>query len=897
MITRNNAQADDIDSRDRVNLPGNDDELLRILLDGIKDFAIFAMDTDGRVATWNAGAERLKGYCAAEILGKDFSCFYAREDIDAGKPRRALETARRDGRYEEQGWRVRKDGSRFMANVVITALRDPAGSVVGFAKVTRDMTDRQETEHKLAMNEEQLGFALRSNQIGTWDLDLQSHIVHRSLSHDQIFGYQTLLPTWSYEMFLDHVLAEDRTEVDRLVQAAIASQSEWNFDCRIRRVDGVIRHILAAGYQVRNSAGIPVRLHGLVQDITERKHSAEQFRLAIEAAPTGMLMMDSAGAIVLVNAQIEKMFGYPRAELLGERVERLVPERFRAHHPDLRKGFFGDPKTRAMGAGRELYGLRKDGTEVPIEIGLNPLRTSEGDFVLSSIADITERQRANEQFRLAIDAAPTGMLLMDSAGAIVLVNAQIEKMFGYPRAELLGQRIEMLVPERFRVHHPDFRKTFFLDPKTRAMGVGRELYGLRKDGTEVPIEIGLNPLRASEGEFVLSSIVDISQRRAMDRMRNDFISTISHELRTPLTAISGSLGLLHSGAMGALPEKAALMVRIAYQNSGRLVRIINDILDMGKIEAGKIDLQMVSVQIAELIQRSVEANSSYAEKYQVRFLFDQAHASGQVLVDPDRLMQVLTNLLSNAAKYSPPGADVLIRVRPDAKTLRVEVQDSGPGIPEEFRDRIFEKFAQADSSASRRFEGTGLGLSIARKLIEAMGGTIGFSTVVGQGTSFYFDLPRTDAAPVALPETQLSETGVHRTLLSMAAIEAPGTNADVPRILHVDGNADLIGVTRATLAGRAEVVPAHTLRDAERLLGEGSFAVVVLDQSLPDGSGLSLVDRIPAIVGHSLPIVILSAADVPHEMRQKVAAVLVKSRVSAAKVATTILSCLPQPCP
>jgi len=149
MTNSNNAQADDIDSRDGANLPGNDDELLRILLDGIKDFAIFAMDTDGRVATWNAGAERLKGYRAAEILGRDFSCFYSSEDIDAGKPRRALETARNDGRYEEEGWRVRKDGSRFMANVVITVLRDPAGSVVGFAKVTRDMTDRKETEYKL----------------------------------------------------------------------------------------------------------------------------------------------------------------------------------------------------------------------------------------------------------------------------------------------------------------------------------------------------------------------------------------------------------------------------------------------------------------------------------------------------------------------------------------------------------------------------------------------------------------------------------------------------------------------------------------------------------------------------------------------------------------------------
>src|SRR5579863_3135369 len=187
-----------------------------------------------------------------------------------------------------------------------------------------------------------------------------------------------------------------------------------------------------------------------IADITERKRATEQFRLALEAAPTGMLMMDETGTIVLVNAQIEALFGYGRDELLGKRLEMLVPERFRAHHPELRKTFFGDPKTRVMGAGRELYGLRKDGTEVPIEIGLNPLQTPEGRFVLSSIADITERKRATEQFRLALEAAPTGMLMMDETGTIVLVNAQIEALFGYGRDELLGKRLEMLVPERFR---------------------------------------------------------------------------------------------------------------------------------------------------------------------------------------------------------------------------------------------------------------------------------------------------------------------------------------------------------------------------------------------------------------------------------------------------------------
>ena len=507
-----------------------------------------------------------------------------------------------------------------------------------------------------------------------------------------------------------------------------------------------------------------------------------------------------------------------------------------------------------------------------------------------------KRKQHEEQFRLALEAAPTGMLMTDATGTIVLVNAQTEKLFGYPRDELLGQRIEVLVPERFRTHHPGLREAFSRDPVARPMGKRRELYGLRKDGTEVPVEIGLNPLRTPDGEFVLSSVVDISHRQEIERMRRGFISTVSHELRTPLTSISGSLGLLRSGAMGALPEKAAAMVRIAYQNSERLVRIINDILDISKIDAGALDLRMVDVSLRDLVHQSVEANLGYAEKHQVRFLFDTASASGRVTADTDRLMQVLSNLLSNAAKFSPPGADVLIRVLGSPTTMRVEVQDFGAGIPEKFRSRIFEQFAQADHSASRRFEGTGLGLNIARKLIEAMNGAIGFSTEMGHGTVFHFELPRVEDALVAeLPrQTPVSETGSYRALIAAAGEAANGLNMDVPRILHVENDADLISVIRESLAGRADVVPAHSLQDAEKLLCEGGFSLAVLDQSLPDGSGLELVERIPQLVGHALPIIVLSTTDVSREMHGKVAAVVVKSQMSAVRIASTILSYLPR---
>jgi len=301
----------------------------------------------------------------------------------------------------------------------------------------------------------------------------------------------------------------------------------------------------------------------------------EHFRLAIEASPTGMLMMDGVGRIVLVNAQIEKLFGYPREELLGQGIEVLVPERFRAHHPNFRHTFFADPKTRAMGVGRELHGLRKDGTEVPVEIGLNPLQTAEGLFVLSSVVDITERKRSVEQFRLAIEASPTGMLMMDRVGRIVLINAQIERLFGYPRAELLGQGIEVLVPERFRARHPDFRQSFFGNPQVRAMGVGRELYGRRKDGTEVPVEIGLNPLQTSEGEFVLSSVVDITERKAADREREGLLG----QLRTLNAGLETRVRERTAKLSATLREREVLLREVHHRVKNNL-QVVSSLLQL-----------------------------------------------------------------------------------------------------------------------------------------------------------------------------------------------------------------------------------------------------------------------------------------------------------------------------
>jgi signal transduction histidine kinase len=247
----------------------------------------------------------------------------------------------------------------------------------------------------------------------------------------------------------------------------------------------------------------------------------------------------------------------------------------------------------------------------------------------------------------------------------------------------------------------------------------------------------------------VSQIQDITARKEVDRIKSELIATISHELRTPLTAIRGSLGLVNGGAAGALPEKAAQLIEVAYRNSGRLTRIINDILDVEKLDSGKASLELSIQPLAPLVEQAVEENRGYAQSHQVTFVVRRMFPDILVRVDPNRLLQVLANLLSNGAKFSPEAAAVEISMSRKGAHVRVSVTDHGPGIPLAFRKRIFQRFSQADGSDSRQKGGTGLGLTISKALIEQMGGTIGYESRPGIATAFFFDLPALTTADVA----------------------------------------------------------------------------------------------------------------------------------------------------
>jgi PAS domain S-box-containing protein len=330
---------------------------------------------------------------------------------------------------------------------------------------------------------------------------------------------------------------------------------------------------------------------------------------------------------------------------------------------------------------------------------------------------------------------------LDPGATILDMNPAAENLFGYAAAELVGRSwIEMVLGPDERSRAQTWWPGFVAAGKPVTL-IAEQC--LRRDGLELACEWTLTPLSDEEGR--VNSIVlqgrDITQQRAAERMRSEFTSTLSHELRTPLTSILGSLQLLRSGALGDMDKDQGELVEVAERNGQRLLDLINEVLDIEKIESGRLTLMPEPMPIDSLLNESVRLNQGYADRFRANLALHGAVPGVIVRADRKRLMQVMTNLLSNAAKFSPPNSAVDVSVSRPGDTVRVEVSDRGPGIPEAFRSKIFGRFAQADSADSRIKGGTGLGLAISKRLIELMQGRIGFEDRSGGGTTFFFELP------------------------------------------------------------------------------------------------------------------------------------------------------------
>ena len=958
---------------------------------------------------------------------------------------------------------------------------------------------------------------------------------------------------------------------DRLIRAPLQLLATFASEIARGKYDTSIEYKShdEIGKLAESFGNMRMQIHQREIDLLE---SQARNKAVIENAVDGIISIDVQGKVMSFNPAAEKIFGYSASEVSGQNINMLMPQPYKREHDGYLYNYLSTGKKKIIGSGREVKGLRKDGTTFPLELAVSEVKLDDRRFFIGIIRDITERKNAELQtaryanaleqlhkiasdtesslnqklhkvlelgsklfgmplaiishitgeryivkhivgpddapppgseFKLGetycchtlaanvptgfdhvkysdinnhpcykafgleayigapiivdekrygtlnfsspkphdeafnnsdynliqlfaqwvgseitrvqaeetlynttalrqaiLDSANFSIISTDETGKIKIFNKGAERMLGYNAKELVDieftsilhdpeeliKRADELSKEMGKTLKPSF--DVFVSRARAGIPDESEWTYIRKDGSRFPVLLSITAVRDADGEILgfLGVGSDLTERKKVDQMKSEFVSTVSHELRTPLTSIRGALGLVLGKGGKDLPPKFLRLLETANRNSERLTFLINDILDLEKINAGKLDFQLASVNLESLSQRAIDENEGYAHTHKVNLkLSFEADSETAIRVDEQRLLQVFANLISNAVKYSPENEFVEIKVQQLNDRVRVSVIDNGPGIPDEFRSRIFGRFAQADSSDTREKGGTGLGLTITKAIIEQLGGNIGFHSEPGKGSEFFFELSAWQQTvenvqlDASLPKVLICEDDPDVAYVLVNLLEQEGLSGDIaasaqsarellaknhyrlllldlmlpdanglelvrelrsaevtrklpivvisgranegrkefngdavmvadwlqkpidrerlshavadaiqnnkrPHILHVEDDLDVVQVSRALLEDDADFEYATSLAEAHKKLDKRNYDLVIIDISLPDGSGLELLDEI----GRDCPVVLFSGQETNVEINEKVAASLTKSLTSNDQLIHTV---------
>ncbi len=949
---------------------------LHVLVESVSDYAILTLDTSGHVVTWNRGAALIKGYAADEIVGQHFSKFFPAEDVARGKPEWELEQAIAHGKVEDEGWRVRKDGTLFWANVVITALRDERGNLRGFGKVTRDLTERRKTEDALRRAEERFHHLVdAATDYAIFLLDAEGRVETWNTGARKIKGYdEAEIVGKHFSLFYT---AEDRLagKPGRILEEVTRQGRFEDESWRVRK-DGSRFWANVVITALRDKAGNVTGFAKVTRDLTERRNAEETARslvreqaarvaaedgerrlresetryralsarleITLEGVADGITVQDATGKLVFANSAAAVLWGYPSARELAatpllERLARfeLWDESGRSYSAEQLPGWRvvnGEPSASAVLRVREKETGRQWWSHVRSTAVTDP--DGQTSMAVNIWHDITAERRQDEHDHY-----------LNEATAKLASSLDDETM--------LGRLAEVLVPglgdwctvyllegdelRNVAVAHRDPAKVASAQrwvrdhrPRTDAeRGVGRvartgraEVLNDIPDGWLVEAarssehlaairDVGVRtalvlPIRARDRVIGAISLLSnesgrlyddrdlvfgeelgrrtgiavdnarlyasaqtaaeqaaAAARRAEDasRIKDEFLATVSHELRTPLNAIVGWSSLLLDRSRGPSVQKG---VEVIHRNALAQAKIIDDILDVSRIITGKLRLEPKPADLTAVVRDALDVVRPSALAKRITISIEVQPDIPALVADPDRLQQVAWNLLSNAIKFTEPEGSVRVGVEQEGSSLVLSVTDSGKGIEPEFLPYVFDRFKQADGSTTRRIGGLGLGLAIVRHLVELHGGYVEASSAGrGRGATFRVVLPVRAVAP-AVEEPDAATT----------SLPQPETSDDAAlcglRVLLVDDEEDARELLETVLVDAGAVVEtAGSVDEAVEALRRFDPHVLVSDIGMPDEDGYSLMRRARSELGARVPPSIALTAYTRPEDRMK----------------------------
>jgi PAS domain S-box-containing protein len=607
--------------------------------------------------------------------------------------------------------------------------------------------------------------------------------------------------------------------------------------------------------------------------VSEHDDIQLEFRELFEAAPDAVLVVDPHGVIVRVNKQTERLFGYSSAELVGEAIEVLIPERYRAQHPQHVAGYVRAPRTRPMGSGLALSGRRRDGSEFPVEISLSPISSGRGGMVAAAIRDVTDRKqiedearRANAYLLSAVDSIQDAFSLYDEEDRVVLVNSAFRELLGRGMTgAIVGRRFEEIVDAALRagvVEHGDtpadaIRSRWLAYHRLPSgafeleTGEGRALRVIDRHTAEhgtvsLIIDVTEDRLRADE----LRRARELAE--AASNAKSEFLASMSHELRTPLNAVLGFAQLLQRDRKQPLTDRQQERIEHVMRGGEHLLKLIDEVLDLSRIEAGGVTISAEPVGVRDLLDEVVNTLEPMATRASVQLATAAIPpALPAVKVDRTRLAQILMNFGSNAIKYNRPNGHVTFRVTRHDSSVRIAVIDDGVGIPEQKRARIFEPFHRAGQEAGP-IEGTGIGLAISKRLAELMKGTVGFTSETDRGSTFWVEVPVDVTAPQQAVVQQRNPSPV---------VAAP--LAAKRKVVYIEDNPSNIAFMRELMDDipAVDLITAPSAEIGIELVRAHQPAVVFMDINLPGMSGFDATQQLKAWPEtRDIPVVALTAA-------------------------------------